>query len=300
MTSGFGGAKGIIMPARFVLVTGASTGIGEATALRLARAGYRVFAGTRRVEDGQRLHSVHSAIHPLQLDVTKPAEILAALEVVRETLGEGCLVGLVNNAGIPSPGPLETLPLETIREMFEVNFFGVVQVTRAFLPLLRAASGRGQRCAIANVSSIGGRVAFAFSGGYDAAKFALTGWSNSLRPELRPWGIQVALIEPGTTTTPIWGKAASALAEANAPDVRFLYGAALDAQARAIAKLSRLGVPPERVAKVIEHALFARWRRTRYLVGNARILRVLAWLPDRWRDALVGRVLGLPDRIKSG
>ncbi len=286
----------VAAPARrsFVLITGASTGIGYATALRLAGRGIGVFAGVRSGAAAATLESAASGITPLRLDVTSATDIATALEFVGQRIGNGFLSGLVNNAAMVNPGPFETLGVDSVRRVFEVNLFGAIALTNAFLPLLRAAAQAGGHPRIANVSSIGGRIAFAFTGGYDASKFALTAWSQSLRMELRPWQIPVALIEPGTTRTAIWPKVAAALDRADDAEAQRLYPEALAAQRRAVAQLSRMGSTADRVACAIEHALCSRWPRSRYLTGNARVLRALAWLPDRWREALLVRVLRLP------
>src|SRR5689334_6739039 len=174
--------------ARAILVTGASTGIGRATALELARRGATVYAGVRdpAAVDGL-------GLTPVELDVTD-AEQVAALSTRLERLD-----GLVNNAGIAVTGPLEHLPLDEVRRQLEVNALGQLAVTQACLPALRAARGR-----IVNMSSISGRVAFPMFGPYAASKFALEAFSDSLRRELRGSGVDVVVIEPGGVTTPIW------------------------------------------------------------------------------------------------
>lgn len=178
------------------LVTGASTGIGRATALHLDRAGWRVFAGVRREEDADSLRAGGSErLVPSMLDVTDPDQVSAAAERIRSAVGEAGLDGLVNNAGIGLLGPLETLPIEDFRRTVEVNLIAQVAVTQALLPQVRAARGR-----IVFVSSVGGRMAMPFGSPYHAAKFGLEAVADSLRRELRPWGIEVAVIEPGRST----------------------------------------------------------------------------------------------------
>ncbi|HET9162201.1 MAG TPA: SDR family NAD(P)-dependent oxidoreductase, partial [Solirubrobacterales bacterium] len=170
-----------------VLVTGASSGIGRATALRLDRAGWRVFAGVRKEADADSLRAGASArLVPLMLDVTDAAAIAAAAEQIAAEVGEGGLGGLVNNAGVGLLGPLETLPIEDFRRTVEVNLIAQVAVTQALLPQVRAARGR-----IVFVSSVGGRMAMPFGSPYHAAKFGLEAVADSLRRELRPWGIAV-------------------------------------------------------------------------------------------------------------
>src|SRR5262245_29141737 len=178
-----------------VIVTGASTGIGEATALHLRELGYDVRAGVRKDEDFERLGGL--GLTPLHLDVIDAGSIAAA----RSEVGDGPLAGLVNNAGVAVAGPLEFIPIDRLREQLEVNLIGQIAVTQAFLSGLRAGRGR-----IVNVSSIGGRVALPFLGPYAASKFGLEGVSDSLRRELRPQGVEVILVEPGGVKTPIWKK----------------------------------------------------------------------------------------------
>ena len=187
------------MPGGGVVVTGASSGIGEATALRLANAGFAVFAGVRREEDAEALRL--RGVRPVRLDVRDAAQVAAAAQEVRGALGPAGLVALVNNAGVVVPGPLEFVPLDKLRGQFEVNVIGQVAVIQAFLPLLRETRGR-----IVNISSIDGRIATPLLGPYVASKFALEGLSDALRRELRPWGIQITLIEPGAIKTRIWEK----------------------------------------------------------------------------------------------
>src|SRR5688500_9161604 len=182
-----------------VVITGASTGIGRACAIDLDGRGFRVFAGVRKDEDGERLRSERPSIEPLRIDVTDAGEIAAARDRVGEEVGERGLAGLVNNAGIAVPGPLEHLPLDEIRRQLEVNVLGQIAVTQAFLPLLRTARGR-----IVNIGSIGGRVALPLLGPYAGSKHAMEGISDSLRRELRPWGIEVSLVRPGPIATEIW------------------------------------------------------------------------------------------------
>ena len=280
---------------RAVVITGASTGIGEACALRLDRHGWRVFAGVRKEADGERLKQQASdRLAPITIDVTDQASINSAAEVVASALGEAGLAGLVNNAGITVPGPIEFLPIEELRRQLEVNTIGQIAVTQALLPLIRKGHGR-----IVNMGSIGGRMATPFIGAYCASKFALEALTDSLRQELRPWDIGVSIVEPGSIATPIWekGRAAADELEERLPQAaRDLYGDAIDAFRRAVDKRAGAGIPADEVAKAVEHALTAKRPKTRYLVGmDARLPAVLAKVvPDRARDGLIARNLGLP------
>lgn len=185
-----------------VVITGAATGIGAACANRLAHTGFHVFAGVRKTEDGAALQqAIGDQVTPLLLDVTNGEQIAAAQAAVTTMVGERGLAGLVNNAGIAVGGPLEFMPLDEFHRQMEVNVYGALAVTQAFLPLLRQAKGR-----IINMSSIAGLAASPFLGPYAASKFALEALSDALRLELHPWEIEVVLIEPGNIATPIWQK----------------------------------------------------------------------------------------------
>lgn len=274
-----------------VVITGASTGIGEATALRLDRAGFRVFAGVRKAEDGRRLQAKGSerlrVVEPL--DVTDAGQVAAAAELVERELGSEPLRGLVNNAGIGIGGPLEGLELDDFRRTIEVNTTGQLAVTKAFLPLLRRSKGR-----IVNMSSIGGRVAQPFAGPYVASKYALEAVTDVLRVELLEWGIDVIAIEPGTIATPIWEKSsreAEQVLEKLSPELRELYGKRLAKMAKVLERQTKRGVPPDKVAQAVEKALTSSHPRTRYLVGDAYVLIALkTLLPTRLWDHVLFRL----------
>src|SRR3954454_20018187 len=221
-----------------VLITGASTGIGEATAQRLAKGGFRVFAGVRKAEDGERLRDAGvTVVHPL--DVTSEDDVAAAVVRVEQELAGDPLRGIVNNAGIGIGGPLEGLELDDFRRTLEVNTTGQLAVTKAFLPLLRKSKGR-----IVNMSSIVGRVAQPFAGPYIASKFALEAVTDVLRIELLEWNIDVIAIEPGTIATPIWEKSseeAEKVLERLSPELRDLYG-------KRLAKMAKLLERPRKRA----------------------------------------------------
>lgn len=273
-----------------VLISGTSTGIGRACAVDLAERGVLVFAGVRRLADGERLRDqVAGRIVPVLLDVTNEEHVAAAVETIAETTGRRALSGVVNNAGVAVGGPLEFLPLGAVRAQFEANVLGTLAVTQACLPLLRAGGGR-----IVNMSSISGRFASPLQGAYAASKFAVEGLSDALRRELAPWGIPVALVEPGRVSTPIWGKsvgAAEGLLEGLPPEAVAYYGAAIERAKRRAHAHARAGIAAERVAAVVHTALTAKRPRTRYLVGrDARIGATLAaLLSDRMLDRLVRR-----------
>jgi len=268
------------------IVTGASSGIGEATALHLRDLGFDVHAGVRRDEDAQRLAGL--GLQPLKLDVTDPDSIAAAAT----SISGRPVAALVNNAGIAVSAPLELVPIDQLRNQMEINFIGQVAVTQALLPALRSARGR-----IVNVSSIGGRIALPLAGPYAASKFALEAATDSLRRELRHLGVKVIAVEPGGVKTPIWDKGsetADSMLAAAPPDVARLYsglGESLREEARKIA--TETGVEPVEVAAVIGKALTSATPRTRYLVGrDAKARAALARvLPDKLFDRLIARAL---------
>ena len=279
-----------------VLVTGASTGIGEATVLHLARGGWRVFAGVRKAEDGEQLQEKASRgenVVPVLLDVTDEAGVADALATVDDAVGPSGLDGLVNNAGVARGGPIEFLPLAEWRDQFEVNVFGQLAVTKAALPLLRRATGR-----IVFIGSIAGRVATPMVGPYSASKHAVEAIGTALREELRPWGIRVAVVEPGIVRTPIWGKArdtADTLTEALGPEALRLYADQYDQVRTSVVKNDARGVEPSVVAEAVDHALTSSRPKLRYLVGSdakvaGNLVRVI---PDGAWARLSRRLLAL-------
>ena len=278
---------------RSYVITGASTGIGRACAEHLDSLGHRVFAGVRSDSAVEELRAAGSErLTPLRIDVTDAGSIAAAAEAT-EAIGSGGLDGLVNNAGIAVASPMEFVPIDELRRQIEVNLIGQVAVTQAFLPLLRRSRGR-----IVNVSSIGGLVASAFFGPYNASKYGLEAVSDSLRQELRPWGIEVIVVEPGPIATPIWEKGVATADEMIAgarSDQLTLYEKQIEAMRGAARQASERGSPPEKIARVIEKALTARRPRTRYLVGAPARVQFLASraLPTRAFDRMVTRVLGV-------
>jgi NAD(P)-dependent dehydrogenase (short-subunit alcohol dehydrogenase family) len=272
-----------------VVVTGASTGIGEATAAHLKGLGFDVLAGVRKDEDAERLET--RGLRPLKLDVTDAGSIAAARDEIEEACG-GRLAGLVNNAGVAVAAPLEYVPVDRLRQQLEVNLIGQVAVTQSLLPFLRAAKGR-----IVNVSSIGGRIALPLAGPYAASKFGLEAVNDSLRRELRHLGVEVVAIEPGGIKTPIWRKgnaAADEMLEGAPAEAETLYGKLIASVRSETKKIeTERGLPPSAVAEVIGTALTARKPKTRYLVGRDAKLRVALdrVLPDRVMDSLIGRAL---------
>lgn len=275
-----------------VLVTGASSGIGETCVRRLDAMGYQVFAGVRRREDGERLRTAASErFCPLVLDVTDSAAIERAVEAVSLALGDRGLTGLVNNAGIALGGPLEYVTPDELRFQLEVNVVGLHAMTRAFLPLVRRGRGR-----IVHIGSISGLIASPFTGPYAASKHAVEALADALRQELIPEGLHVSVIEPGQIRTPIWNKGLAGFAtiDRRIPEEGMArYGTRLKVMAWMVERAPRVGEPPEAVADAVVHALEAAEPKTRYVIGrDARVRLALSrWLPDRLVDAIVLRVM---------
>jgi NAD(P)-dependent dehydrogenase (short-subunit alcohol dehydrogenase family) len=280
------------------LITGASTGIGEATALRLARGGWTVLAGVRDAAAGERLAEKAGAdsVIPLTLDVTSGEQIAqAAARVQAQSDGAagtaGRLDALVNNAGVGYGGPVELVTVDEWRKQFEVNLIGAVAVTQALLPALRGARGR-----IVFTSSVGGRVSTPFLAPYAASKHAVEAVGDSMRVELGTSGVRVALVEPGSVATPIWDKARAEAQRLEVPDeLSEYYGKAVAAMRKAVEDTAKRGISPDEVAKVIERALTESRMKARYVVGrDARVqLMLRRALPDLVFDRVIRRVLGV-------
>lgn len=273
---------------KYILVTGAAKGIGQATALHLAKQGFHVFAGVRKAEDGAALQAQAGAgLTPVLLDVTVGEQIAAAAQQIGATVGGAGLYGVVNNAGMAVPAPLEFVPLDELRRQLEINVVGQVAVTQALLPLVRQAKGR-----IVNVSSIGGRLASPLMGPYNMSKFAVEAMTDVLRQELQADGIAVVAILPGAVATPIWGTAtatANQLVAAMSPAMLERYGKMIEGVRKFAANGAKNGAPPQLVADAIAQALTAAHPRTRYVVGRDAqfAARFILPLPDRWRDRLL-------------
>jgi len=257
-----------------VLVTGASTGIGRATAERLRDSGWLVYASVRRAGEAP------EGTTELVFDVTDAAGIARAAAQVDE------LDALVDNAGIAVASPLEFLPPDELTRQLDVNVVGQVRVLQAFLPKLRRSRGR-----IVLMGSIGGRSALPFLGAYAMSKFALEAMADALRLEVAPFGVHVSIVEPGTIATPIWTKPQRAVDEFP-PEAVALYGERVEQFRRLAAERAGKAVPPDEVAKAVEHALTAAKPKTRYLVGpDAKRRARVEKLPDRLRDTLLLRFL---------
>jgi NAD(P)-dependent dehydrogenase (short-subunit alcohol dehydrogenase family) len=296
---------------RVVVLTGASTGIGFATAKRLALRGDYVFAGVRRPEHAARLleatRGAQGHAQPIRLDICDPAQITTAADLVRQALTEAqrpTLCALMNNAGVALGGPLLELPLSTLREQLEVNVTAQLAVIQAFAPLLGARAGApvGPRGPgrIIQVSSLSGVRAMPFVGPYTASKFALEGLCDSLRMELLPYGVDVIVVQPGPISTEIWDKAPT---PEESPFTGSPYESALRRFHKVFVEGGKRGLPPDSIAEVMEEALDARRPKTRYVRTPSPLTRY--WLPRllpaRRFDRLIGKLLGLqPMRFHKG
>ncbi|HVY96765.1 MAG TPA: SDR family NAD(P)-dependent oxidoreductase [Solirubrobacterales bacterium] len=274
-----------------VLISGASRGIGRATALRLAGAGWTVYGTVRREADGEALAAEAAGLdlHPLRLDVADDAQIAALDGALPARLD-----AIVNNAGIVVSGPLESLSARELREQFDVNVVGAVALTNLVLPRLREARGR-----IVFVSSLSGRVSTPMTGAYNASKFAIEAIADAWRLELRPWGIKVILVEPAMTDTDLWRDAPATLESDVAgmsAEHRELYDGHLAGMRRVIPRIQRMAKPVDTVAATIERALTASRPKARYPVGvDVRVQAALSGVtPARVMDALNGRLTGTP------
>jgi NAD(P)-dependent dehydrogenase (short-subunit alcohol dehydrogenase family) len=270
-------------PSKAVLITGCSSGIGRATALRLARSGWKVYASARRVETISEL--AEAGCQTLALDVTDEASMVAAVAQVERA--EGAVGVLVNNAGYSQSGAIETVPLDAVRRQFETNVFGLVRLTQLVLPAMRA-----QRWGkIVNVGSMGGRLSFPGAGHYHATKHALEAISDAMRYELRGFGIDVILLEPGLITTEFGEAAAASLAhgELSGEDPYATFNATVGAVTKGAYEgpMRLLGGGPDRVAKAVERALRRRRPPARVTITpSAKVTIALRrLLPDRAWDA---------------
>ncbi|MFE5285056.1 oxidoreductase [Nocardia sp. NPDC056611] len=274
------------MTTKTALVTGASSGIGEATARTLADLGFTVYGAARRVDRLRKL--ADHAIRPLAMDVTDDASMTAGIaRIIGET---GRIDVLVNNAGYGSYGAIEDVPLDEARYQFEVNVFGAARLAQLVLPHMREQrSGT-----IVNITSMGGKIYTPLGGWYHGTKFALEGLSDCLRLEARPFGVNVVVIEPGGIATEWGGIAANNLRKVSGDT-------AYASQAQAVATLlsseanARRNSPPQVIADAIGKAVTARRPKTRYTVGfGARPLIFAKWLlPDRAFDAIIKRATGI-------
>jgi len=289
-----------VLNKKTVVITGASSGIGRSSLCRLAQSGWQVFAAVRKTQDSDQLRSdFGTSVTPVIMDVTNRPSVTAAAEQVVSRLQDSGLDGLVNVAGVGKVRPVEYMTQDDLREIFDINVFGQIAVTQAFLPLLRTARGR-----IVNISSVGAHIAIPFGSLINATKSAFGILSDTLRLELHPFGIRVAVVEPGAIQTPAVAKTLGdveavirSLPEKGAAQ----YGNMLRDFARRAYEREMNGSSPDAVAQAIQHALTAKRPRTRYRVGkHATLLATLAaFLPDRLLDTIRFRITGMPTEFGS-
>ena len=271
-----------------IVITGASTGIGKATALHLDQLGYRVFAGVRKEADGQALvDEAFGKLTPILLDVTDYDSIAAAVRTITDATSAR-LFGLVNNAGLSLNGPLELVPSPEIKKLMDVNVIGLLSATKAFLPLLRESQGR-----IVNISSGHGLLAIPDKSAYAASKFAVQAISDALRVELRSFGISVSCLAVGKVDTQVLGKIVSdrdEMIRAADPEIVELYSPLIEFFNREVKDLP--GIPPLEVGRVVAKALMTRKPKAHYLIGpGARKMKNLARLPVGLRDMLLFKAI---------
>ena len=275
-----------------VFITGAGSGIGRASAQALRARGLDVIAGVRDEAERQAVRARGDDVDGVvEFDVRDAAAVERGAAQIVAQLGDRRLRAVVNSAGIVVAGPLELLPDEELRRQFDVNVFGLMSVTRALLPRLRADGGR-----VVNIGSVGGRLSVPFTGAYSASKFAVRALSDALRFELGPAGVHVALVEPGAIATEIWETSLDAglkLVDRMGEPLRRLYGDQVDKIETLTRKTQRRAIPVDRVAAVVEHAVLAPRPRANYLVGaDAYAQSLLSELPGRARDAVFSRLMG--------
>lgn len=274
-----------------VLITGAARGIGRAAVLRMAGLGWEVYAGVRSAADGEALVAAapRDRVIPVLLDVTDGTQLAALDAALPERLD-----AVVNNAGIAVTAPVEGIALDEMRRQLEVNVVGPVAVTQAVLPRLRASGGR-----VVYISSVSGRVSAPLTGVYSASKYALEAVADSMRVELRPWGVSVVLVEPGAIDTDLWRDALETVdaAEAQLDDeLRALYRGHFAGARTAVKRIQKQAAPVEKVVDAVEKALTAPKPRSRYVVGtDARVqLALKGALPTSALDAAIARITGTP------
>jgi NAD(P)-dependent dehydrogenase (short-subunit alcohol dehydrogenase family) len=281
---------------RAVLITGTSSGIGRATALHLVQRGFLVFAACRRIEDGAGLAQAAASdrLIPLLMDVADIGTIASSRQIVEDVTHGVGLDGLVNNAGIGMSAPVETVDLQRVRRIFDVNVFGQLAMIQAFLPLLRRRSGR-----IVNIGSVGAKITIPFGGALCASKAAFESFSDALRMELHPFGIRVCIVQPGSIRTLAVEKTLGGVDEevqSWPPEARRRYGAMFRVFSQRAAARENRGSAPEAVALAIHHALTSDRPRIRYRAGrDSKLLTTLPRiLPDSILDKIRLRMLGLP------
>ena len=283
---------------KHLLITGTSSGIGKATMEAALEAGYHVFAGDRSVEANEQPND-QDALTKLHLDITNDDDIAAAVQTITDHVGDAGLDGLANVAGVGIPGPLETMPVDSLRASFAVDVFGQIALTQPLLPLIRKAKGR-----IIFIGSIGDRVTLPFMGALTAAKSAIASLNDTLRQELAPWGIEVILVEPGFIKTGANETSKAMIdkvGENFTPEQAALYGETFKEFTAAGYKTQEAGSPPEGVAEVILEALTTKHPKAHYLTGNkAHLMAAVGKLPAKVQDAGKRKAFDLPGKGEKG
>jgi NAD(P)-dependent dehydrogenase (short-subunit alcohol dehydrogenase family) len=273
---------------KLVVITGCSTGIGRAAALHLAGRGFRVLAGVRKEKDADSFRA-SPGITPVILDVTNDKTVKSA--ATHPALSEAGQVHLINNAGIAMGGPVEATPVNKWKQQFDVNVFGLVEVTQAFLPFIRATKGR-----IVNLSSVAGIAASPYLAPYAASKFAVEAISDSLRRELKQFGVKVIVLEPGPIKTPIWEKGMAVQDSSSVSgEMESLYGKEMKLFRALVKKSEEEAVDVSKISALLEKVLTAGSPRTRYVVGARGLslqMKIARLLPDTWLDSAIAKELG--------
>ena len=276
-----------------IVITGVSTGIGYAAALRLTKASHNVFGSVRNEADAKRLQTeLGENYHPLIFDVTDSNAIQDAVEYVTNIVGDNGIDALINNSGIALGGPILELPVDIFRKQFEVNIFGIISVTQAFSKLLGAYKGATHNGKIIMISSVAGKRSYPFVGPYSASKHALEGMSDALRRELMLYDIDVILVEPGPVKTDIWKKTP------NLENNIFLksdFEPALRKFNGMIKIFEKKGLDADIIAKRIEKIIISNSPKTRYVLSPNKLRDYIlpGLLPDRWLDRAMSKALGL-------
>ena len=287
--------------AKAVFITGCSTGIGYESALYLDRMGYHVFAGVRREQDAQALRKAASAhLFPIIMDVKDKSAIAGAAALVAAKAGAKGLYAIINNAGVVMSAPIEFVSTEDLLAPLEVNLMACIHVIQALLPLLRQGCGR-----VINITSIGGRQSVPFMGPYCASKAAMEAISDSMRMELRQFGIPVVIVCPGNIKTSIWGKTVNSTGAQLTkllPQAVALYHKSIQALIKTETRMGRSGSPPILVARTLERILAAKKPKSRYIVGLDAKMQVLMtrFLPDGMRDWIIRLFTGNIFTFKKG
>jgi NAD(P)-dependent dehydrogenase (short-subunit alcohol dehydrogenase family) len=273
---------------KLAVITGCSTGIGRAAALHLAGQGFRVLAGVRKEKDADSFRA-SPGITPVIIDVTDDKTVKSA--AAHPALSEAGQVHLINNAGVAMGGPVEATPVNKWKQQFDVNVFGLVEVTQAFLPFIRATKGR-----IVNLSSVAGIAASPYLGPYAASKFAVEAISDSLRRELKQFGVKVIVLEPGPIKTPIWEKGMAVQDSSSVSgEMESLYGKEMKLFRALVKKSEEEAVDVSKISALLENVLTCASPRTRYVVGARGLalqMKIARLLPDTWLDSAIAKELG--------